>query len=464
MSRIVIMIGAAFSLLLINTACVDPEDEGPGTPREAKSVITYTLHKLDKDKTHKLDANAIRGIVSSGKGEYVYLIGKEKATLKSFTVGQNKAEWDDAVGDWRGIKTAADHTVVVDKSAQKVSGFAPYDNGLLFTLTNNEGLVVLKGTGVANTSLYPQNAGNFTNNRYAPFFVEDKDNNKYLFLSSSDQAQVPPVILFRKYVEPPTDDAVANWDGTFRKAKGPVALDVPFLARTQDAEGNLLFATNSRDGDGIVRIREKDVGETNKFLESKGAVVYDAKNFSLDGKTANTNINTMALVDKKLLVVGLKSTVDNNGGLAVADITQATPEWKRFGKGQGATVDSIAVEHVAKPNRTKIAAIVTTDKGFWFLDNDGELMNLTEAGGELINAKAINDTRAETNDYDKAATGFAGARVVDPGIGGYLGAAQDKNGLWYLVVKGKTADENGVYTLNIQTSTVEYNQAPPTLP
>jgi hypothetical protein len=226
-------------------------------------------------------------------------------------------------------------------------------------------------------------------------------------------------------------------------------------ARTQDNENNLFIA----DKDGIKRITEADVGVTNKTLDNSGNAVYGPNDFRLDGQTKNDHINTLAVIDDRILVVGLKSTGLNDGGIVTRDLKDRNALWKHFGKGKGLSIDDIAPETIKNREKTKIAAIITVkDKGYLFMDNEGNIMELLADKGYLVTPKFINDNRAETKDYEKASSGFLGDRLP-ANARTYKGAAQDKNGMWYLGF-----DEGGIYTLDIKTSQVEQLQPQPVLP
>jgi hypothetical protein len=164
------------------------------------------------------------------------------------------------------------------------------------------------------------------------------------------------------------------------------------------------------------------------------------------------------MVDDKYLVIGLKSTGvnANNGGLAFADITAKNVIWKTFGKNLNLSVDSIATERIKKSDRTAIAAVITTDKGYLFFGDNGEILEPVPNKGYLVDHNFVQNHRAESDDYEKARDGFLKDRFLDPGVNGYKGAAQDKFANWYLAIKGKTSDENGVFELTITTSQVEF--------
>src|SRR5580704_4566552 len=333
--------------LIMGQAC--PPNE-PLQTEPSKTVHKYTLTKLDKTKTHKLSSAKIKGLASSNDGEFVYVIGTDNATLKALDVG--KDTWHDAL-DWTKAKKANDHAVI-DLSGHKIDHFSGNLNGLLFTLSGNGGLVVLKGIGEANTSHYPQGAGKFKNGKFMPHLITKNDNSLYLYLFNS--AVAAKGVIFHKYVEPPTNDTVGNWDNTLKKNGG--ALAHAFLTETQDHGKNLLLA----DKDGIKRLKEADIGTTAKALDNTGNTIYPIKDFELDGVTANKEITSMDLAEDKYLLVGLKSTSLNSGGLAFADITAPTPKWETFGKGLGLTIHKIVARRGT--HKTGIEAIIMSDKGF----------------------------------------------------------------------------------------------------
>lgn len=438
--------------------CKEPKEEHETKP--AIPVVIYTLAKLDKATHHKLASDKIRSVISSGDGEFVYVVGTDKASLKSFEVAKGDKGWGDALGDWKAIKRARTKKFgkTDNLSARTVKAIAPTKEGMLFTVSDDKGLVVLKGSGEANAMRYLQ-AGKlaFPVGKFAPFFVTKKDNKEYVYLSIAGKTAVPKKgVLFRSYVAPAATADNVGWDNTLKAAAGKPLAKV-FTARTQDHDKNLLLA----DADGIKRLKEADVGKPGAFLDNGGAAVYPIKDFMLDGKTPNPTINTMALVGDKFLVVGLASNAANNGGLVYADITAKTPPvWHRFGEGAGLSVDFIAVARKAEPGG--LSAIITTDKGYLFF-KDGKVIEPADGKGSLVDEKFIAAHKGNDKDYDKAASGFAGADIKDPGKEGYLGAAQDKNGVWYLAIKGN-ADEGGIFTLVVTHGDVPFPPKPPEMP
>jgi hypothetical protein len=439
--------------LLLTWGCFlnDGDDNKPN-----KTVLTYTLSKLDMAQAHNIAPDKIRGLVSSGDGEWVYVVGKSKASLRSLDVENKK--WSDALGDFKGLLKAEDRQPVGDLSASKINGFSPSLDGILVMLSDNKGLVVLGGSGVANASHYTQGADkSFPFGASTPFLAA-KGAEHFIYLFDAGVAKKG--VRFRAYVEPPKLDAKhpGVWNDSLKKSRTPKAdLDRVFLARTQDNQGNLLLA----DQEGIKRLLAADIGVDKKALDNEGKPIFTAKSFMLDGKTKNDHVNTMALVDNKFLVVGFKATEANNGGIAVADITKPDITFKKFGVGHGWSVDSIATERIKHPEKTRIAAVITTDLGLLFLDNDGQVLELVKGQGQLLTADFINKHRVESKDYDKAVSGFGGDNVVDPGKRGYLGAAQDKNGRWYL---GFSGVNGGLFTLDIMAEQVEAPKPPPVLP
>ncbi len=443
--------------LFVFASCKDGKPEAEQKPN--KQVTTYTLTKLAKDNTHKMDSNHLKGIVSSGDGEFVYVVSDQAEGLKVLEV--EKGLWNDGLDKWNEVPNAAVRARLDDLTTKKVEGFAPYDKGLVFTTSGDGGLVVLKGFGVKNASHYVQRVNNFKAGFFNPLVVTKKDNSQFIYLFPA--GIVAKRVLFRTYQEPPKVDnyAAPAWDNSLMKAGG-TKLDTQILARTQDKEGNLLLA----DKDGIKRVLEADVGVANKFLDDSGKAIYKPDDFRLDGTTKNDHINTMQLIDDKLLVVGLKSTSDNNGGYAVLDMSEKTATWQHYGKGMGLSVDTISPERFKQRERTKLAAIITTQKGLIFMDSEGKMMEVTEGKGHLITAKMIGDVRAETADYEKAVDGSGGFLNDRPSVvkDGYLSAAQDKNGMWYLGFKGNAADDGGIFKLEIKIEQVQPPTAPPVMP
>lgn len=435
-------------------SCIPPKDQNGTKPN--KTVTTYTLSKLKRADTYELASDKVRGITSSGNGDFVYVIGEDQASLKSYDVEKDK--WADALGDWKNIPRASPHINSDDLSGRRVGayiGTQATKDGLMFMLTNNDGLVVLKGSGQPNSSHYAQNTGNFLNGKHVPFLAKNAGGDGFIYLLRLD-GLAEKSVLFRKFVSPPTDDTVSVWDDSLKEKSG-IGLTNHYRARAQDHQNNLLLAD---DKGNVVRIKAADVGVADKFLDNNGKPIYKADSFKLDGQTKNDSINTMALVDGKVLVLGLKSTNANNGGLAMADITEPNIKWLHFGKGLGLTVDSIATERIPHQDRTRISALITTDKGFLMLGEKAQVMEMVAGKGELINIDHLNDVRAETKDYEKAQSGFSGLKLpkIDNGRAityKYKGAAQDKNGMWYLAIVGPAADDGGIIKLDIRTDQVE---------
>lgn len=448
---------AIISLGLLSFFGCEPQEPQPVKPN--KPVVTYIFEKLKRDLTYKIPSNELKGVVSSGNGEYVYAVGEKPASLMALSV--EKGLWHEALSDFKAVKKATDRTTV-NLGKESVSGFETFGEGILFTLTNDKGLVVLKGIGEDGASLYMQNANNFPAGAYTPFFVTKKDNSHFIYLFASGQTPAKRGILFRTYVEPPKLDNEAKppWDKSFRKTQAPKAdLDTLLWARVQDNEKNLLLA----DKDGVKRINEADLGVTQKAFDNNGKPIYETKEFMLDGKTKNDHINTMEFVDNKLLVIGLQSTEPNNGGVAVCDITEKTLKWQHFGKGLGLSVDFIAQERIKQRDKTKLAAVIATDKGLLLMDNEGKMMEVTDKSGFLVTAKSINNHRAEISSWENAHDGFMGDRVPET-VTKYLGGGQDKDGTWYLGFKGKGADDGGIYKFDVRIDQVASPTAPPILP
>lgn len=416
------------------------------TEKPNKTILKYTLSKLDAAKTHKFAApNEIRGIVTSGDGEWLYVVGKDKASLRS--LGIENRVWGDALGDFKGLKKAADRSAVADLSGHAINGFSASKDGMLLTL-KDLGLVVLRGTGVDNASYY-EHEKHFPKGSFSPVQV-NKGADSFIYLFDQDKARKG--VSFRAYVEPPKLDT-GSFDNSLKKSRVPMAhLDHVFWARTQDHKGNLLLA----DAEGIKRLLAEDIGAKKQVLDNEGKPIISADKLMLDHKTKNDHINALAMVDDRHLVIGLKSFGPHNGGIVVTDLLAKKATFRTTGA--GLTVRTIATERIRHPEKTRIGAIVTTDKGLILLDNRGDTMELVPGAGALITSEYITKHRIETKDYDKAQNGFSGDTIADPGKKGFRGAAQDKNGQWYL------AFPHDIYTLDIVTEQVEAPKVVPVLP
>lgn len=435
-------------LLLFLSACFLKDRDNP---KPNKTVLTYTLSKLDKDTTYTLDSSDIKGLEVSGNGEWLYVIGGQKtkrAVLKSLEVGTEK--WADALGSFKTIPKAENRSSAVDLSSHQIECYSDTPKGILFTLAADQGLVVLQGTGVDNAILYRQKQAGFLNGVYEPLFMH-KGQEQYIYLLS----QKPPhqEVLFRPYIEAPRLDKA-----TWQKIQAP---SDSVMAMAQDAKDNILFA----DLTGIKRLPSQAVGVQKNILAQDVKLLAPQKAFMFDKKTKNNRVEAMALVDNKFLVIGLKADSALSGGVAVADLSKEPIQFKLYGKGLGLTIHKISTERIKHRERTKIAAVLTTNKGFLFLDNQGEFMELVPGKGLLVNAQYINDNRAQTTDYEKAASGFMGDLLKDPGDDGYIDAAQTNRLLWYLVFRGAhPADNGGIFTLDIRSNQVEASLPPPVLP
>lgn len=438
--------GAFLLALAISYGCSGESDK-QGASKPNIPVTVYKLEKLDTQKSHGITSDSLRGIVSSLDGSFVYLVGSKPQQLKTYDA--TKKAWTDTL-DWSNVKKAENHAENGNIGGMNVGAFRETTNGMLFTVSNEKGLVVVKGTGNENAIWYPQGAGNTSipAGKYTPMQVVDSNKNNLLFLFKTEGVAKHGV-LFRKFVDPKEEAAAEPWDST-------LTVDNIFVARVQDHNRNLLLA-DSVSG-GVRRLNAQSIGVTKLALDNGGLPVYKAENLRLDGKTRNIGISDMVLVDGKYLLIGLKSTNINNGGLVFADITQTTPKWSTFGKGMGLTVDSISTERVKNAKNTKVSAIVTTNKGY-LIFSKGSVIEPVEKKGYLINHKFISDVRAVSNNYEKAQSGFAGDRFTDPGKGGYKSAAQDSQGNWFLPITGKTPQENGVFKLVIETHQVEAARA-----
>jgi hypothetical protein len=448
---VLITLASLFGFSFLSSSCAPKEQENI---KPAITVTTYVIKKIPKDQAHAILSKDLRGLASSFDGEFVYVVGNAPASLMAFEVDKNK--WHQALGDFKSIQKAVDHTNV-DLSAHKIDAFDGFSHGILFTLSGNNGLVILKGIGVANSSHYPQGANKFPHGSFKPLFLTDKDKNNYVYLFL-DGAIARKGVLFRPYLAPPTNDTTLNWDNSLKKNGG--YLDTQIFAQTQDQKGNLLVA----DKFGIKQIKELDVGEAGKLLDKGGAAIFPSNDFRLDNATKNDQVNTMQVIDDKFLVLGLESTGYNNGGVAVKDLTDPNSKWRHFGKGLGISAHAISPERFKNKDRTRIAALITTNKGFLFLTDNGQMLEIDKDKNILVNGKLIHDTRAETDSYDKAQTGFTGDLVPDLGNDSYLRGAQDKNALWYLGLKGKTDDDGGLFTLEPKINTVQAPREPPVLP
>lgn len=401
-----------------------------------KTVRVFSLEKLDTDSTHGIQSPLLRGIVSSMDGLFVYVVGKGKHQLKAYDVGLN--EWIDPL-DWARVPRAMDRNRTKDIRGFAVGAFVESNEGLLFTVTNNQGLVVIKGRGGQESSmLYVQDdAQGFPKGKFVPHQVVNQDDKKFLYLLPTTNALQA---FFRPYVTPTQEDS-APWQQR--------AMNKKVLARAQDQRRNFFIA----HPDGIVRFSEGSLGKKDAEPD-EGKPVIGFSELRLSKGVDNNGINTMALVDEKYLLIGLESTKKNNGGLVYTDITKAPLVWKKFGDGMGLSVDHIATERVRNPEKTVISAIATTNRGY-LIFSKGEVVELVKNRGYLIDAQMIDTLRAEVENYDTAADGFSGARIKTPNMGGYQSPAQDIKGRWYLPINGKRNTENGVFRLEIQTQQVE---------
>lgn len=448
--RFLVVMGLLCLLGVVSCQLNDGDVQKPQKP-----VLAYVIKKLDMLATHRAPADKIRGLLTSGDGAWLYVVRKDPAPLRALSI--DTGLWSNALGDLTGLLKAQDRSPVGNLSDRRVDNFSPSYDGILLTLTNNGGLVVLRGSGVDNATHYAQGQS-LPNGSFVPLWVtKDKDTFIYLF----DTVTATKGVRFRPFVEPPKLDT-REWNDSLKKSHKPKAhLDAVFNAFTQDHESSLLLA----DKEGIKRVLGSDIGLDKKALDNNGKPIFAAKNFILQGSTKNDHITTMAVVEGKYLVVGLAASGPNSGGIAVADMTQSNITFKTFGAGLGLTAHSIATERIKQREKTVIAAVVITDNGLIFLDNYGEPMELIAGKGKVVTASFINNNPAETSDFDQATSGFISAeKILDPGKGGYLGVAQDKNGLWYIGLQGKAATDGGIITLDVKNWQVEEPTPAPVLP
>lgn len=431
-------------------SCV-PKDRDEGKP--AIQITKYILAKQDRAKTYALPNNKLHGIVSSLYGDVVYVVGSEASSLKALDV--ETYTWHDALGDFKDIKNSHDGKSSGDLSEAIVDGFAPTKNGLLFTLQKNKGLIVLKGFGKENANYYAQGDASFPKGPTTPFFFSNDDDQFIYLFPAKDLTKG---IRYRAYVDPPASDRKSWQEALVVKAgKNTKA----YWARTVDNDGNLLLGND----EGIRKIARADLGKAGLNVDKDVVVFAKPKVFAVNGKISNKHINTMAVVDKKFLVVGFKSAnLPDTGGLAIADLSAPELRFEPVGLDLNVNVDSINTERIPNEKRTTISAIIATDQGFLLLGPEGKLIEAVKGKGYLINQKYINDNRAMTDNYDTASSGFLSDRIENAKTGSYLGAAQDRKGLWYLLIKGDNADENGLYTLDIRMDLIEHKRAPPELP
>lgn len=431
--------------MLVSSACVH---ETPENIRPNKSVTTYSLKKLNREYTFKIPAQNLKAITSSENGEYVYVIGNEANALRGLDVFRDS--WENALGDMKNIPKAQDRALGADIRPFSVDFWAPSHDGLLFTLKEGHGLVVLRGLGIDNASFYEQGHKSFPKHKMMPLWIS-ANNDRYIYLISGDQKNMGG-LRFRKYLSPPYVDIKSPgvWNMVNLDEQG-LKQPLNFYRGVQDSDGNLLLADNH----GIKRIKVENLGKANVSLDNQGQTLASLKDFRLVKKQSNDHISAMAVVDKSFLVMGFTASGSNNGGLVIADITKNPWSFKHFGSNLGLSVINIATERIKHFAKTRIAALITTDQGWLALDNDGNIMEIEEKK-PLITYQSINKYRPETKNYDQAHSGFVIDRpLTDPKKNGYLGAAQTKNGLWYLLFKGDKADDNGIYSLEITTDQVE---------
>src|SRR5580698_1465209 len=96
-----------------------------------KTILKYELKKVNDPA---LKPGQLHGAISSLNGDWIYLVGKEKASLVAYDV--NKKKYEEAIGDFKGLRNAKDRTLVGDLSTHRVLNATPGFDGLLFTLSD----------------------------------------------------------------------------------------------------------------------------------------------------------------------------------------------------------------------------------------------------------------------------------------------------------------------------------------
>lgn len=422
----------------LSSCFTDGDDTKPN-----KTVIKYELKKVTDPL---LLPGKTREVLSSLNGEYVYIIGKDKASLLSYSLSDKK--YEPALGDFKGLKKASDRSLMGDLSMHYVDQASPSLDGLLFTLSPKKGLGVLRGSGVDNASFYPLD-GIFNGDKVKPYWVKkDKDHFLYLFDLTSPKKSV----YFRAYIEPPHNDT-ALWNASLKIASLPKEhFKHVFSGQVQDNKGNLLLA----DVEGIKRLLVEDIGKDKAVIDNQGKPIINIHEFSHDNTTKNDHITAMTLLDDKYLALGFSKTKNKqSGGLVVIDMSGLThkviTKW-----GEGLSIKSIAIER-HHPDRTRIGAIVSADTGLVFLDNNGKVFELVATKGYVVDGDYITNHQADLS-YDNASNGFLGDKPGAINKDAYGGVAQDKDGLWYIVLNGD------LYTLDIRSAQVSYPKPPPVLP
>jgi hypothetical protein len=432
----------------------------------SKKVTVYTLAKMNKGAVGAnggyaiANDNDIAGIAASGNGEYIYVVGDTNNTLNSLDV--NTKTTANALGNFTLVRAA--HNVagaVLNFSGAPVSKWQPLSDGLLVWVTG-KGVAQLVGTGVTNSFGWAKNVGNIKAGNADGLGEIIKGGASFLYMSVGVARN--NVVFVQKNSTIATSYLSANWDNTLVKDLNSGAGPVPLTARYGQFLPGAHVLMVTEDGTKVDMIEMPNIGATNKgIIDNNNGVMplpphQGEINFIKEnpawrhGATANP-VKKLGFSDKYLVAV-FANTGAGTGGIAlcdpIADDPKLATSWKWLDKSLDAT-DIIIDNHDATKRGKR--ALITTQTGFLILDGN-TLVEPIPGQGVLINHSNTDRVAVET--FAGATNGFAGVRLPNAagGTQSYLGAAQDKNGLWYIAIMGHGAGDGGVFTLKIEEKTV----------
>ncbi len=408
-----------------------------------KTISVYAAKKLGFSGAddHNMKSKDFSALVTSLNGELVYAFNTVAVKNPATTVlakSLSSSNWEDPAAHYLW----ADGTQVIVKkdiwkspntknltSTRGGYGITPGHKNILL----NEGI----GDG-KNTIMYRHDHSGLNKNDLRIGYAQKAGTDGFIYVA--EQSGGKEKVLFRKYVAPTGIKDTAAWDGSLTKANG-TALDDIFNAFAQKDQNGDLFLAGKK---GIYALQNADIGEAGKFL---GDPIYDIKDFSLDGTVANDQgITAMAALGDYLLV-GFKSNSKDNGGLVIINLSNGTKT--AVGAGLGLTINAITPLRHHNALKGK-AAVIATDKGV-LIFRDGKVIEPVAGKGILITDQSFADKPNKT--FDSAKDGFEGDAFHVDALD-IVGVGEDKNGLIYLMNKGKADEDGGIYTFDIKIETL----------
>lgn len=415
---------------------------------EDKIAITakiYSLNKLDKNTTHNIDSDKLHSLVTDTVMGSVFIAGTENAKLRMYR--ETSKTWRDAL-DWTQVYDANNYGGArINLSAYKVHYMSPNDDGVIISLNNHGGLILVEH--LSNMS-YAQNAlcGLGNTAELKPYIIKNTVN--AFIYTIGGHALAANSVSYRQYTDASSGGDICTglgtsgtrgnkWDFSLKKSAAANLSHIP-TTMTQDNAKNLFLA----DAEGIKKLDAGDVGQNNKVLANAGNPLVPIADLMLQAGAPNDQgITAMAFIGN-YLIVGFKSNAPNNGGIFYKDISTTNP-WQKFGQGLGLSVHAISPAYFG-PNKGKIA-FISSDKGLLIFDNN-TLVELIQGKGYLIDHNYINTNRG---DKTKDQSGFTGD-IWPSTANNIVGAGQawhNNASIWFIALRGGGADDGGIFTLTL---------------